>query len=69
MGQQWSKGNGSGQFGICKNIECDADYWLRSPFDRPGTAAVVDYFGDIRRGDVYDSQVGVRPALWVRADK
>ena len=69
MGQQWSKGNGSGQFGICKNIECDAAYWLRSPFDRQGTAAVVDYFGDIRRGDVYDSQVGVRPALWVRADK
>ncbi|MBQ8037775.1 MAG: hypothetical protein IJ268_12345 [Proteobacteria bacterium] len=34
-----SKGNGSGLFGICKNIECDVGYWLRSPFDRPGTAA------------------------------
>ena len=40
-------------------------WWLRSPGDDSGSAAVVDYYGWVDRygDDVYDNRDGVRPAL------
>lgn len=43
-----------------------AYWWLRSPGEEPGMAAVVNYIGDVFSSENMDSSfVGARPAMWV----
>ena len=57
--------------GTCTDIHCFAVWWIRWPDDMVVGAAVVDGGGGIRRAGlllVINMNLGVRPALWVRAD-
>ena len=53
--------------GTCTDAHCFAFWWLRSPGrDANNAALVFDFAIVVGGGNVSDSSVGVRPALWVK---
>ena len=61
--------NLSDQNAACTHIQCSAHWWLRSPASHPDTAATAELGGGVFFiGDIVTGTVGIRPALWVRAD-
>ena len=51
----------------CANIQCSTRWWLRSPGLDRLSAATVFSWGDVTHGGYnVDTDIGVRPALWVK---
>jgi len=44
-------------------------YWLKNNDSKHDYASIVDSFGNITRAKINNTNVGVRPAIWIHLDK